>query len=156
MLKDIVVPLTGSASDNVAVSVAMDLAQPHAASVRIVLIADLPPPNLGAWDMIPPASLVAAQDMIREQAAKHVDKIRRRVAAHAANVTVEVLEAQIEYPGDLAASLAYAADLSVIAGWAGAEKPDPRSVAYFNSLLFSSGRPVLVVPRRWQTPLRPN
>jgi nucleotide-binding universal stress UspA family protein len=155
MLKDIVVPLTGSASDNVAVSVAMDLAQPHAAFVRIVLIADLPPPNLGAWDMIPPASLVAAQDMIREQAAQHVDKIRSRVAAHAANVTVEVLEAQIEYPGDLAASLAYAADLSVIAGWAGAEKPDPRSVAYFNSLLFSSGRPVLVVPPRCKTPLPP-
>ncbi len=155
MLKDILVPLVGSAADAVAINVAADLAEPHGAHVRIVRIADLPPPMPGPWDLIPPAAIVDAQDAVRAKAAKQAERIRERFASHS-KVEVKVVEAHIEYPGDLAAAMAYTADLTVIGGWSGTSKPEPMAVRYFNALLFSSGRPILVVPPRCKTPSPPS
>ena len=68
-------------------------------------------------------------------------RIRARIAEHP-GVSVEVHEAGIESPAELAARLAFSADLAIVGGWSGFAKADPAGVALFNALLLTREGPL--------------
>lgn len=149
MLKDLLVPLAHSPADDAAIRFAVELGRAQGARVRITEIVDLPPLAIGTADPTPRPSVVAAQDALRRDASENASRIRGRVAASHA-VSVEVHEAGIESPAELAARLAFCADMVILGGWSGFASPDPMGSALFNALLFNSGRPVVVVPPHWR------
>ncbi|WP_379654704.1 universal stress protein [Pseudoxanthomonas sp. UC19_8] len=155
MLKNILVPLTDTAGDNDALSVAIKLAQSYEAQVRAAEICDLPLPTEGPWDLIPTQALTAAETAVRSLARNRAELVRGRVAGYANHVSVEVWEANTDYPSAVAALLAQAADLCVLPGWAGLAKPAPQLKRFFNAVLFQSGTPILLVPPRCKHPLPP-
>ncbi|MDX5516925.1 universal stress protein [Stenotrophomonas sp. RG-453] len=149
MLKDILVPLSDSSADDAAIRFAVEIGRSQDARVRIIETVDLPPPAIGTADPTPRASFLAAQDACRREASERASRIRARIAEHP-GVSVEVHEAGIESPAELAARLAFSEDLAIVGGWSGFAKADPAGVALFNALLFDAGRPVVVVPPHWR------
>lgn len=148
MLKDILVPLSDAPADEAAIRFAVELGTAQGARVRIIETVDLPPPAIGTADPTPRPSFLAAQDARRREAAERASRIEVRIGGQA-GVSVEVHEAGVESPAELAARLAFSTDLAIIGGWSGSAKPDSVGMALFNALLFEAGRPVVVVPPHW-------
>lgn len=149
MLKDLLVPLADSTADDAAIRFAIELGESQGARVRIIETVYLPPPAIGTPDPTPRPSFLAAQDALRKEAADRAARIRARTAEHP-GISVEVHEAGTETPAELAAQLAFSADMAILGGWSGFATPDPIGLALFNALLFEAGRPVVVVPPHWR------
>ncbi len=149
MLRDLLVPLSDASADDAAIRFAIEIGRSQDARVRIIETVDLPPPAIGTADPTPRPSFLAAQDARRREASERASRIRARIAENP-GVSVEVHEAGIESPAEVAARLAFSTDLAVVGGWSGFARPDPVGLALFNALLFDAGRPVVVVPPHWR------
>ncbi|MBD3826846.1 universal stress protein [Stenotrophomonas sp.] len=149
MLKDILVPLADSSTDDAAIRFAIEIGRSQDARVRIIETVYLPPPAIGTPDPTPRPSFLAAQDAQRKEASGRAARIRARITEHP-GISVEVHEAVTESPAELAARLGFSADMVILGGWSGFSTPDPIGLALFNALLFDAGRPVVVVPPHWR------
>ena len=87
----------------------------------------------------------------RERASQHAMLLKQQ------DVTSEIqlVDALYSDPERVAAHRAHYADLAVVAGALGDTKEGDIALRYFGALLLESGRPVLVVPPRWNTALPP-
>ena len=140
MLKDILVPLSDSSADDAAIRFAVEIGRSQDARVRIIETVDLPPPAIGTADPTPRASFPAAGTHVGGRPRKEPqDQGQNR---RAPGVSVEVHEAGIESPAELAARLAFSADLAIVGGWSGFAKADPAGVALFNALLLTREGPL--------------
>jgi nucleotide-binding universal stress UspA family protein len=144
MIKDLFFPVADIASDDATIQVAAEIASAYGAH----LIAAVPVPIIGPlaspWTL-PSATVVAEMVQAgdrhaRERVAELRERLRQMEVMHDVRVDENRL---LEPPRSLGRQARYA-DASIIA------QPDRQDSAtthaYFNALLFESGRPVLVVP----------
>lgn len=145
-IRDIAVVVTRPPADLTSLAVAASLARRYGAELDVVQVLPLPLPVADAWSFVPDPACVEWYVELREQAARQSIDLRRRVASLGVTGSVRVVESFYDAPAGLAAAAARHADLSVIARPSDAPADASRAHAYFCSLLFESGRPVLVVP----------
>ncbi|MFC4728281.1 universal stress protein [Coralloluteibacterium thermophilus] len=149
MLRDIVVPMTGTPADGDALETAIDLAARHNGHLTVLEIVNLPMPAISPWGFTADLSVGDVYTTLRARAHENVERLRARLQREAVPAEVCLVEAPLLGPSGAAARSARYADLAVVAGAAGLGGDAKAEVAdtYFGSLLFESGRPVLVVPR---------
>lgn len=156
MFKDIIVPQTGSSSDNDALAAAVQLARSLQSHLTVLVLVSLPYPMVSAWG---PSAGFATGDLYQQLQAQGEASVSR-LSAHlrGEHVSHEVRLVQAFYgpPAQVAAQQAVHADLSVISGVAGDTVEGDLGRSYFGSLLISSGRPVLVVPKGSSAALPPS
>lgn len=147
MLKDIVLPLTGTPGDSNAVAAALDLAAAENAHLALLELVNLPVPVPGPWGMVPDASMASLYEELRAQSEKRAAAWREKLKSAAVLGEVRVVESLFVEPPRTAAINARYADISIITG---ATPGDADSAAaihpFFSELLMESGGPVLVIP----------
>lgn len=156
MLRDLLLPITGTAGDENAMSAAIALASAYDAHLAVVQPVALPS---GLWGMAPATPDLMLSEMyadIRAEADKQAAQLRSRLDKESISWEVRVDEPRLIDPPRRMAFQARYADLSVMT--APKQGADDAAVvqAYFSALLFESGRPVLVVPPHhpMEVPLR--
>ena len=154
MYKDLVVPITGTPGDMDALNIAIDLAACHDAHLTVLEMVHLPTPMLGPWGMVPDVAMSDVYGRLRAQAESNVAKLEARLEKESISFEVGMLETLAE-PARMAAHRAHHADLAVVAGSIGNTIEAETTHAYFGSLLLESGRPVMMVPPRCNTPMPP-
>jgi nucleotide-binding universal stress UspA family protein len=139
-------PVTGTAGDDNALEAAIALAAHLDAHLAVVDATGLPMPFPPAWGIAPSDILADAYDDLRERGRAHAERLRKRLQKEAISWDLRAPESLLIEPPQIMALHARYADLVVITA------PDPQadnaSLARdcFSSLLFESGRPVLMVP----------
>ena len=152
MLRDLLLPLTGTAGDPDALSFAIDLAAAHRAHLTVAVPLDLPLPLVTPWGLTPEAMMVEQFPRLREDAEARAASVRERLAREDVAWDVRVDEARYVDPARAMARNARYVDLCVVpAPRRGADDNDVAH-AYFSAALFESGRPVLVVPEGAKAP----
>lgn len=145
-LRDILVHLDATGPWRTRLGLAADLARRHEAHLTGLFVVDIPLPIIGAGDAGSGAALAELMDRMREDAlaaaatveAEFRDRLRRDGLAG------EWRLAEGAAPALVTLNARYA-DLAVL----GQEDPDgdqPGAEAIVEAVLFSSGRPVLVIP----------
>ncbi len=155
MFKDIVLPITGSAADSRALSLALDLAQAHGAHLTVLEMVNLPLPVTGPWGLMPDASMTELYQQLREQGETNVAVLKNKLKDEAVSHEVRLVQAFFSEPSKLAAHVTQTADLSVVAITPNDSVDGDISRTYFSSLLIDSGRPVIVVPPHCKAPMPP-
>jgi nucleotide-binding universal stress UspA family protein len=141
MIKDIFVPLTGSASDGAALDSAIALATSHGARVSALVTLEIPAPIYSEVGFAANELNTASYNRAKDSAVALAEKTRVRLAQSSIEADVRIVDGSL---GSLTRTLADQArysDLSIMGGRDGAG-----AVATFESLLMQSGRPVIVVP----------
>ena len=152
MLRDLLLPLTGTAGDPDALSFAIDLAAAHRAHLTVAVPLDLPLPLVTPWGLTPEAMMVEQFPRLREDAEARAASVRERLGREDVAWDVRVDEARYVDPARAMARNARYVDLCVVpAPRRGADDNDVAH-AYFSAALFESGRPVLVVPEGAKAP----
>jgi nucleotide-binding universal stress UspA family protein len=145
MIEDILLPMTHARGDDAALAAAIALSAHFGAHLTVVEPVGLPMPLPDAWWPVPNIRMAQAYTDLREAGAAHAARLRERLGKETIAHEVRIAESYVTEPPQLMALHARHADLCVVAA------PDPADPAsgseYFDSLLFESGRPVLVVPQ---------
>lgn len=145
MIQDLVLPITGSAGDAAALSAAIGLASSLGAHLSVIEPLQLPLPSSEAWGFSPASGLEEVHEKLRDQAKSNAAKLRARLDKEGISYEVRIAEAFVESSLAVVPHARYS-DLSVIT----APETDAYGAAmvrgFFSTLLFESGRPVLVVP----------
>lgn len=145
MIQDILLPITHARGDDSALAAAIALSAHFGAHLAVVEPVGLPMPLPDAWWPVPNVRMAQAYTDLREAGDAHATRLRERLAKEKIAHEVRIAESYVTEPPQLVALHARHADLCVVAA------PDPADPAsgseYFDSLLFESGRPVLVVPQ---------
>jgi len=156
MIHDLMLPITGAAGDDNAISAAVALAALHGAHLSVVQPVNLPLPLPGPWGITPDLMLNEMYAEVRAEAAKQAIRLRNRLDKESVSWEVRIDEAKFVEPPHAIALQARYADLSVMT--APTRGSDEASLvrAFFSALLFESGRPVLVIPPHYaaELPLR--
>ncbi|WP_127563208.1 universal stress protein [Stenotrophomonas indicatrix] len=155
MFKDIIVPQTGSSSDDEALGAAVRLARALQSHLTVLELVSLPYPMVSAWG---PSADVAIGDLHQQSQAQgkaNVSRLNARLRAEHISHEVRLVQAFYGAPAQVAAQHAVRADISVISGVAGDTVEGDLGRSYFGSLLISSGRPVLVIPKGSSAALPP-
>jgi len=144
MLKDLLFPVTGAASDDAALRVAIDIASAHGARLIVAVPSPSLTPLQTPWGITPDAVLGELLRQVEREAEQLADAFRERLRNVDVPWEVRIDEARFLEPTDALMRQARYADVSVLARPTG----DDGAIAhaYFRSFLFGSGRPVLVVP----------
>lgn len=147
MIRDLMLAITGSAGDANALSAATALAEHLDAHLSVVEPVDLPLPSPSPWGITPDAMLDQLHKELRDAAEARAAAWRAQLERSNARHDVRVAEALFERPPELLARQARHVDLSVLTA-PRQSADDARGLvgAIFGSLLFESGRPVLVLP----------
>lgn len=146
MIQDLMLPITGTAGDDNAISAAVTLAAHYGAHLSVVQPVNLPQPIPGPWGMTPDPMLGAIQAELRAEAARQATRLRERLDKEGISFEVRVDEAKLVEPPRAMALQARYADLSVMTAPVRGADDAAMARAFFSALLFESGRPVLVVP----------
>lgn len=145
-LKDILVHLDATERSQERLRLAIGLAQRHEAHLTCLYVVDVPFPGLAIGDAGGAAALPVLIDQMRrdalEEAARAEASFRERLRRE--DVAAEWRLAEGVTPEQVALHARYA-DL-VVVGQADPENGPPNATAVLEAALFSSGRPVLVVP----------
>lgn len=156
MIKDIVLPLTGTTGDANAVAAACELATAEGAHLALLELANLPVPVPGPWGMVPDASMASLYDELRAQSEQRAGKWREKLKASGTMGEVRVVESLFVEPPRTAAINARYADMSIITGAPVGDRDSAAMIhPYFSELLMESGGPVLVVPPSSQPTFAP-
>ena len=144
MLKDLFLPVTGAASDAVVLKAAVALAAAHGAKLNVGIASPSMAPMLAPWGIAPDAVAAELLDQVALEAEQLAETYRVRLRADEVPWEVRVDEARFLDPADALARQAFYCDVSVL----GRPMNDDRAIAhaYFRACLFTTGRPVLVVP----------
>lgn len=142
MIRDLMLPLTGSSLDANALSAAIALAAAHRAHLTVVHPLQLPLPAAGPWGLGSMTGLESLHAELRDRAARDVAGLKDRLAREDVNADVHVVEGFVDR-SQIALPQARRSDLCVVAA-PGRDGGDLH--AFFAHLLSGSGRPVLAVP----------
>ena len=148
MIKDLLMPVTGTAADNEALAAAVALASHFAAHLSIVVTVDMPMPTAGAapWGRTP----VLAEDLyaqLRAEAEGEAAVFRRHLEQTGVSHEVRLAESLFTEPPRTVALHARYADLGIVAGGPRAPERGAGIVRrFFSAMLLESGRPLLVIP----------
>lgn len=155
MIKDLVVPITGTAGDASAVAAAVALATSQGAHLALLEFVNLPLPPVDPFGGGDPG-LGGIDDVFREQASKRALAWRERLAKEEVSLSseVRVIESLVTDASRVAALHARYADLVVMAGATDVARDASIVRELFSTLLLGSGRPVLLVPPgfAWRPP----
>lgn len=147
MIKDIVLPLTGTAGDANAVAAALDLTATEDAHLALLELVNLPVPVPGPWGMVPDASMASLYDELRAQSETRAAKWRDKLKTAGVLGEVRVVESLFVEPPRTAAINARYADMSIITGAAVGDADSAALIhPFFGELLMESGGPVLMIP----------
>lgn len=157
MLRDLLLPTTGTAGDANAIDAAVTLAGALDAHLAVLETVNLPAFTPSPWGITPDALLTDLYSQLLDEGRAKVDKLRERLGREDISHEVRLAEARFVEPPRSIAMQARHADLSILTGPAMEAAFDTEAVeAIFAGLLFESGRPILVLPPRYplQWPLR--
>jgi nucleotide-binding universal stress UspA family protein len=144
MLKDLFFPVTGASSDDATLAVAEQIAKLYGARLIISVPAAVPTALAAPWGFAPGPVLAEVLEEVEIHATNRAEALRQRMAKSEVVSDVRVDRTRLFDPPEALTIQARYADLSVIAQPRG----DDASIAhaFFNTFLFESGRPVMVVP----------
>lgn len=154
MIKDILLPITGTTGDDVALDSAMALTRDLGAHLSVLQVINLPMPVVGPMGVSADHLLGELYAELRKQGADQATRLRSRLEANGIPYELRVEETILGDPPRPLVLHGRYADLSVLPG-PGAKDAD-QALRFFNSHLFESGRPVLVVPaspHAWKRPV---
>lgn len=141
------VPMTGAAGAENALASAIALAEAEDAHLCVVEPVNLPTPTANPWGLPSEIAMAGTYETLREDGEAHAEELRARLRKESISWEVRVVESFFVEPPRSLAMQARHADLSVIAAAIQGDEAEAAQVgAYFNGLLFESGRPVLVLP----------
>ncbi|AXK71047.1 universal stress protein [Lysobacter sp. TY2-98] len=145
MIRDILLALTDTASDEVALEAAVSLAQSTDARLTVAVPLDRPLATVASYG-VTPVVLEQSLTLQRDTAEARAVRFRETLKSRDIVFDVHVAEAHTAAVPHLLALEARYADLVVVAA-AGPKTADtPALHAAFATLLFESGRPVLTIP----------
>jgi len=146
MIQDLMLPITGTAGDESALSAAVALASAFGAHLSVVQPVNLPMPIPGPWGITPDLVQSEMYAQLRAEADERATKLRSRLDKEGISWEVRVDEARFTEPPRAMARQARYADLSVMAAPKQGADDGGVARAFFSSMLFESGRPVLAIP----------
>lgn len=148
MFRELLLPMTGTASDGPALDASMLLARALDAHLSVLETVSLPMFMPAPWGGVVPDSLLQeVHAPLRERGVANVAALRARLAGEGIAHEVRLAEALFAEPPQVAALHARHADLTVLGGPASLPANDAAAVRrLFAGLLFESGRPVLAMP----------
>lgn len=155
MFSDIFAPRTGSILDDEALVAAIRLARAFQGHLTVLELVSLPYPMLSAWG---PSVDFATGDLYQQlqaQGEANVSMLSARLRAEHISYEVRLVQTLYGAPAQVAAQHAVCADISVISGVSGDTVEGDLGRTYFGSLLVSSGRPVIVIPKGSSAALPP-
>lgn len=146
MIQDIMLPVTGTAGDANALSAAIALAAAHEAHLSVVYPIASPLPIPGPFGITPDHLVDDIRARLLEDAEASASKLRPRLEKESISWEIRIDDARFTDPPRAMARQARYADLAMMtAPQQGAS--DANVVrAFFNSMLFESGRPLLAIP----------
>lgn len=148
MIRDVMLALTDTPADETALDAAAALAESAGARLSIALPLESPPVACAAYG-VTPVMIESTMTALWETAQARAERLRAQLKCREVALDVHISETHEFGVRHLLALEARYADIVVIAA-AGAEANDPEVVhEAFATLLFESGRPVLVIPRNW-------
>lgn len=143
MIRDILLPVTGTSGDVNAMAAAVSLASAHRAHLTVAHALQLPLPA-GPWGLGVMGGLDDLHQEMRDRAEQEASELRERLAREEVPSEVRVVAGFAER-GQLVLPQARVSDLCVVP-MPGENGGDARAI--FSQLLFGAGRPVLAVPAR--------
>lgn len=145
MIKDIFVPILGSASDEAALDSAIELAAAHGAQITALITVEIPVPFFSEVGFAANEVNAKAYNQSRQSAEALADKTRQRLAKTGIDADVRIMDTTAASRGKSIATQARYSDLTIM-GARDSAATAPLASATFESLLMQSGRPVIVVP----------
>lgn len=147
MIRDLLLPLTGTDGDAAALAAAIALARPLQAHLSVVQPFAMPAPTIEPWGMAPDITELYAE--LRGEAVAYAERFRAMLEREGVPFDLRIAESIFMEAPEVAAMQARHADLSIMVAPV-TDDPRDRSALrrLFGALLFGSGRPVLVVPPR--------
>lgn len=147
MISDLMLAITGTPGDENALLAATALAEHTGAHLSVVEALNLPMPSPPPWGIVPGPMLDDLHAELRAEAKARAATLRQRLERSSCPHDVRVLEAFDDAPLDVLARQARYSDLTLMTAARPPFDPSHDAIeAVFASLLFGSGRPVLVVP----------
>lgn len=146
MIHDLMLPITDTAGDPNAVSAAIALAATYGAHLSVVQPVGLPLPGTGPWGVTPDFMQNEIYEELRAGAEEKATKLRTRLDTENISWEVRVEEALFVDPPRAVARQARYADLGVMTCPKRGADDGSVAHAFFSSMLFESGRPVLTIP----------
>lgn len=149
MIHDVMVAMTHTEFDAAALQAGVELARVHSAHLSVVLPLDLPlkaATRFGTGSSILDSDPV---DVLRERQAERVRELRAELDGEGVSYEVRVAEGLVASAEAILALEARYADLVIMGGGGGKGADAAVARGIFATLLFQSGRPVLVVPQGW-------
>jgi nucleotide-binding universal stress UspA family protein len=153
MLRDILLPLTGTTGDDTALRYALGLAAARHAHLTVLVPVQYPTPMPSPWGITPDKLLDPMTSHIDADAHARAQAIRESVGDAPCAWDV-VVDTPTYDEMRACARHARLADLCVIPAPIRGADDAPFARAYFSVLLFESGRPLLVVPAECAAPSR--
>lgn len=146
MIQDLMLPITDTSGDANTVSAAIALASMYGAHLSVVQPVSLPLPVPGPWGITPDFMQSEMYEEFRSEATKKADKLRAQLGKESISWEVRIDETVLVEPPRAMARQARYADLAVMAAPKRGADDHAVARAFFSSMLFESGRPVLVIP----------
>lgn len=145
MIRDVMLALTDTASDEAAIDAAAALAE--SAGARLSISVPLDTPLAGAMYGVSPVVLEESVEAMRQSAEDRASRLRTQLARREMTLDVHVAQSRTTGVRHLLALEARYSDLVVVA--APGPKVHDSAVLHdvFAALLFESGRPVIAIPR---------
>jgi nucleotide-binding universal stress UspA family protein len=150
MFKDLLVPITGVPADDNAVDAALTLAKAFEAHLSAIEVMSMPLPMGSPWGAMFESSMSDVYDEQCASSEARMKELKVRMNREGVLGEAETVRALFAVADRVAAQYARRADLTVLAGAIGDTSEATAMHIYFNSLLFESGRPVLVVPPKYR------
>lgn len=152
MIRDLLVPLPGTSGDDTALRAALEIGARYDAHVIAVLPAPMLTSTEVPWGLTSPEVIAAITVEYERATDARADALRERLSHETVSWELRVESSRLlTSPAAMARQARYA-DLSVVSA-PGAGNETAVDMAHFNALLFESGRPVMVVPRRASGPI---
>lgn len=146
MIQDLMLPIVDTSGSPNAVSAAIALASAYGAHLTVVQPVSLPLPVPGPWGITPDFMQSETYAELRADATEKAAKLRTRLEKEDISWEVRIDEAVLVEPPRAMARQARYADLTFVSVPRQDAGDGARARAFFSSLLFESGRPVLAVP----------
>jgi nucleotide-binding universal stress UspA family protein len=157
MLRDLLLPTTGTPGDASAIDAAVLLAHEFDAHLSLLETVSLPMFTPSPWGFAPDALLTELYAQLEAVGRANVDALRRRMSHEEISCEVRLAEAGFVARSRAIAMQARHADLGIMTAPTMPSVNDSEIVeSIFTGMLFESGRPVLVLPPHYplQWPLR--
>lgn len=146
MVHDLLLAITGTRGDAGALTAAISLATQMGAHLTLVQTIHLPVTMTEPWGMMGGSIVGELHDELRAKGEREAAKLRQRLEREGISFEVRSIETHLQDPSRPVALHARYADIAMVASPLQDNGDGVVAQDYFVSLLFESGRPVLVLP----------